>query len=451
MTHASMDAPARATAGIGDGLLRLSVGIESGRDLVDDLRSALEHAAPRVTPVRAVRGADADTTNVVLLGAGSIGRELLTQFSAVQHASPARFTVCGVADRTGFLGDASGLSPLTLRQLHEQKRTGGGIGGIAGAERGGAGDLITALASRGLQRAVLVDVTATDTHDLLRLGLRHGWAAVLANKIPLAADQSRVDALWRAAEEYGCQLRYEATVGAGLPIIDTIGKLLESGDDVVAIEGCPSGTLGFLFAELGAGRPFSEALAEAVDLGLTEPDPRVDLAGLDVARKALILGRQIGYRGNLDDVAVEPLFPRDLAKVSVSEFLQRTRTLDGAWADRVAEARDAGCVLRYRVRVTPAALTVGLVRVPLGRPLAALSGTDNQFAITTARYDRQPLVITGPGAGPGVTAAGVYNDLRAIAATRQQAPIGARRGTPRIEGHGAPMAARLAATPELSA
>ena len=211
---------------------------------------------------------------------------------------------------------------------------------------------------------------------------------------------------------------HEATVGAGLPVIDTLRKLIEAGDRVTAIEGCPSGTLGFLFGQLGRGQTFSSALHQAIAAGYTEPDPRVDLSGLDVARKALILARIIGVRGDLASVRVESLVPDPLAHVSRDEFLSRASELDETWRQRVESARARGSVLRYRARVTRRTVRVGLAEVPVTNPLSLLHGTDNQFSFKTARYHAQPLVITGPGAGPAVTAAGVYNDLLRLVAER---------------------------------
>jgi homoserine dehydrogenase len=210
-------------------------------------------------------------------------------------------------------------------------------------------------------------------------------------------------------------VRHEATVGAGLPVIDTLHKLQDSGDRVLRIEGCPSGTLGFLFGELGRGAAFSGALRAAMARGYTEPDPRDDLSGTDVARKALILARLVGFRGDLGSIAVESLVPPALRGVPRDEFLARAGELDAPWAARVRAAAAKGRVLRYRARVTPRTITVGIVSVAATDPLGALSGTDNQFAFTTARYRPQPLVITGPGAGAAVTAAGVYGDLLALA------------------------------------
>src|SRR5207302_2953484 len=179
-----------------------------------------------------------------------------------------------------------------------------------------------------------------------------------------------------------------ATVGAGLPVLDTLRKLAESGDEVLAIEGCPSGTLGFLLGEVGRGVAFSDALRAAVVAGYTEPDARVDLSGLDVARKALILGRLIGYRGDLGGVQVESLVPDALRDLPLAAFNSRVAELDEEWVSRVRDAQNRGQVLRYRARVTPDEISVGLVGVDAADPLASLTGTDNQFSITTRPYQQ---------------------------------------------------------------
>jgi homoserine dehydrogenase len=210
-------------------------------------------------------------------------------------------------------------------------------------------------------------------------------------------------------------LLHEATVGAGLPIIDTYQKLVESGDRVSKIEGCPSGTLGYLFGELGRGTPFSTALRGAIAKGYPEPDPREDLSGKDVARKALILGRLIGFRGELSDIAVESLVPEGADRLALAAFLRRLDEYDAAWAERVAAAAARGGVLRYRAIVTARSIRVGLVVVDASSPMASLNGTDNQFIFTTMRYQKNPLVITGPGAGPAVTAGGILNDVLQLA------------------------------------
>jgi aspartokinase/homoserine dehydrogenase 1 len=219
---------------------------------------------------------------------------------------------------------------------------------------------ITSVLPRG---SILVDATAAETHRLLESALLRGFDLVLANKLPLAGAHADFERLRALAAKRGRRIAHEATVGAGLPVIDTLNKLIDAGDRVLSIEGCPSGTLGFLFGELGKGRRFSAALRDAIDAGYTEPDPRTDLSGIDVARKALILARVIDFRGDLDDVAVESLVLAPLRHVPLAEFLSRLEELDDAWTERVRGAAAQGCVLRYRAHVTKKAIAVGLARV----------------------------------------------------------------------------------------
>jgi aspartokinase/homoserine dehydrogenase 1 len=153
-------------------------------------------------------------------------------------------------------------------------------------------------------------------------------------------------------------------------------------------------------------------------LGYTEPDPRDDLSGMDVARKALILAQLLGYEGTLDEVGVESLVPEELRTVTAVEFLARIEELDPIWRRRVADVRASGRVLLYRATVTAESVRVGLVAVGALSSAAALTGTDNQFVITTTRYRANPIVISGPGAGVAVTAAGVLNDVLKLARWR---------------------------------
>jgi aspartokinase/homoserine dehydrogenase 1 len=349
--------------------------------------------------------------DVVLLGVGAIARELLAQVAATR--SPLR--VCGLIDTSGYVFDPRGFSRARLAGFVAIKTARRPLASLAGARRGGALDALAEICDHALTRPVLVDATAADTSAILETMLRRGWNLVLANKLPLAGDQALFDRLRCKADGRARQVLHEATVGAGLPVIDTLRKLQEAGDRVLRIEGCPSGTLGFLFGELGRGRTFSAALRSAVAAGYTEPDPRIDLSGADVARKALILARLIGFRGSLADVSVESLIPAALRDVPLPDFLARLPELDESWKSRIDAAGERGRVLRYRARVTRRSIEVGLTAVAATDSLGALDGTDNQFAFTTMRYRKQPLVITGPGAGPAVTAAGVYNDLLRLA------------------------------------
>ena len=357
------------------------------------------------------------TAQVIVLGAGTVGRELLRQITGGPQAR-ARLAVCGVIDRSGFVFDPHGLSRRAVLELCRRKARGDVVADARHGRRARPDESIDVVSRGRLARPVLVDATAADTRALLQRALARGFDAVLANKLPLSSSQAEVDALHAVAAASRRTILYEATVGAGLPVIDTLHKLLDSGDTVLRIEGCPSGTLGFLFGALQQGRAFSAALRDAIAAGYTEPDPRTDLSGLDVARKALILGRRIGFRGELSDVMVASLVPPPLRGISTAEFLERVEEMDAPIAARVARAAAGGRSLRYRACISRRSITVDVAEVSARDPLAFLSGTDNQFTFTTARYRERPLVITGPGAGAPVTASGIQSDLLRIAAQR---------------------------------
>lgn len=359
------------------------------------------------------RAARAD---VVILGYGRIGRELARQLDGATGRIGVR--VAAVIDRSGFVLDPNGLTGLRLETLADSKESGISLADAPSGVRATASEALASIRQLGLSRPILVDLTASDTTPELEEAIASGMDLVLANKRPLADLRDATRGLARHAAAHGRRVLHEATVGAGLPLLDTISKLQESGDEVVAIEGCPSGTLGYLFGEIGRGTPFSTALRAAMLLGYTEPDPREDLSGMDVARKALILAQLLGYEGTLDKVEVESLVPDDLRSVTAAEFFSRVEELDSVWRERVAEAHASGRVLRYRATVTAESVRVGLVAVDVSSSFATLTGTDNQFAITTKRYRNNPIVITGPGAGVAVTAAGVLNDVLKLARWR---------------------------------
>jgi len=372
------------------------------------------HAAFQLSKIGGGAVAHPDRTDVVLLGFGQIGRTLAPMIAKVKQDG-LTLRIVGLIDRSGLVFDARGLSPRRLATLAAAKAKGTPLAKATGGRRAAAAEAVGFVARHALSNPVLVDLTADDTTDTIKTALGAGMHVVLANKRPVTADKRRYDALRTAAQTHGRRLLHEATVGAGLPIIDTYQKLVESGDRVAKIEGCPSGTLGYLFGELGRGTRFSAALRGAIAKGYPEPDPREDLSGLDVARKALILGRLLGFAGELGDIAVESLVPDGAERLSREEFLRRLEEYDAPWEKRVAAAAARGGVLRYRAIVTPRRIRVGLVVVDASSPMASLNGTDNQFIFTTMRYKKNPLVITGPGAGPAVTAGGILNDVLKIA------------------------------------
>ncbi|GAC1488979.1 MAG: hypothetical protein NVS1B5_13100 [Gemmatimonadaceae bacterium] len=388
------------------------------REVLEGQSSALLKVVKGGNGTRPNRGEStgAARADVVILGYGRIGRELARQLDDATERSGVR--VAAVIDRSGFVLDPDGLTGVRLETLARSKELGIPLAEAPLGVGATASEALARIRRFSLSRPILVDVTASDTTPELEAAIAAGMDLVLANKRPLADLRDVTRGLARHAAAHGRRVLHEATVGAGLPLLDTISKLQESGDEVLAIEGCPSGTLGYLFGEIGRGTAFSAALRAAIALGYTEPDPRDDLSGIDVARKALILAQLLGYEGTLSEVKVESLVPEELRTVATAEFLARIEELDQVWRERAASARASGRVLLYRANVTRQSVRVGLVAVGALSSFATLTGTDNQFAITTTRYRANPIVITGPGAGVAVTAAGVLNDVLKLARWR---------------------------------
>ncbi|GLT32967.1 hypothetical protein SLA2020_075940 [Shorea laevis] len=270
-----------------------------------------------------------------------------------------------------------------------------------------------------IPNTVLVDCTADSHvasyyHDWLRKGIHVITPNKKANSGPL--DQYlKLRALQRKSYTH---YFYEATVGAGLPIVSTLRGLLETGDKILRIEGIFSGTLSYIFNSFIGSRSFSEVVAEAKEAGYTEPDPRDDLSGMDVARKVIILARDSGLKLELSDIPVQSLVPEPLkASASAEEFMRQLPLFDHDWAKERKEAEEAGEVLRY-VGVVDAVNQKGNVqlrRYKKEHPFAQLSGSDNIIAFTTKRYEKQPLIVRGPGAGAQVTAGGIFSDILRLA------------------------------------
>ena len=351
---------------------------------------------------------------LVLLGYGQIGQALASLLGRVDRPGLS-LQVAAVIDRSGFVFDPQGIGPRKLASLASEKRKGRRFADLQNGRAATAEEAVAHIASYALTRPVLIDLTADDTGPALQQALTHGMDLVLANKRPLAGRRLVSDALWQTGRARGRRILHEATVGAGLPIIDTYHKLVESGDRVARIEGLLSGTLGYVLSEVSAGVSFSQAVRGAMAKGYTEPDPRDDLSGMDVARKALILARLLGYPGELRRNAVESLVPKWARSLSLEQFLDRLEELDAGWKRRVEAAAAEGAVLRYVAVVSPVKIAVGVRSVPTTSPFASIKGSDNQLVFTTARYKDNPLVITGPGAGAEVTAAGVLNDILRLA------------------------------------
>jgi len=243
-----------------------------------------------------------------------------------------------------------------------------------------------------------------------------GIHVVTPNKKANSAARPEYQRMQEARRAAGAHFLYEATVGAGLPIMATLRDLRETGDRIHSIEGVLSGTLAYLFNVFDGERTFSATVAQAHARGLTEPDPRDDLSGLDVARKLVIIGREMGLEIELADVRVESLVPPELCDCSIERFLEGLALHDARMRERRQGAARAGLCLRYVGRLAESGeATVGIERVEAKHPFANMALTDNIVRFVTDRYADNPLVIQGPGAGPEVTAGGVFGDLLRLA------------------------------------
>lgn len=350
-------------------------------------------------------------TPIIQLGLGGVGRALVRQMLAVTSTIRRRYGIdlryTALVDSRGALAGDPALTDDQIQTVLTAKAAGYHIDSLAHAitDRHWL-ELLPAT------MAIVVDVTAAGSHAApLAAAISAGHRVVLANKRPLCESYE----LFAALTERGAT-RYEATVGAGLPVIGVLQSLIDSGDEVRAIEAALSGTLGFLMSELERGVGFADAVRTAHQLGYTEPDPRDDLSGADVARKALILARTCGMHLPPDAVTAEPLFPATLKEIGVTEFLQRLEEAEHEVMNRLQVAKASGKVLRYITRISPDnGVEVGLRELPTDHPLASLRGPDNMISFTTNRYADRPLVVRGPGAGVEVTAAGVLSDIVATA------------------------------------
>ena len=343
-----------------------------------------------------------------LAGVGGVGEALLGQLAehapALEESRRLRLRIVGVANSRGAVVDAGGIEAGdALRRV----RSGDG--------RVSHDDFRAFLATdRGAPR-VFVDCSASESVTEWYAGMQSSGASVVtANKLRLARSMEEFRALW---PESGEGFYHETTVGAALPVVRTLADLVATGDRVRKIEGVLSGTVAFLLSEVARGRTFSESVRSAHELGYTEPDPREDLGGRDVARKILILARLAGNALEPDDVGVESLLPDESwTALSLDEFWKRGPELDEGIAARHAAAADAGRQLVYLASFVEGRAAVGLTEIEEDHPCAGVRGTDSVLALTTDRYADSPLVIRGPGAGPELTASGVFADvLRAVA------------------------------------
>jgi bifunctional aspartokinase / homoserine dehydrogenase 1 len=351
------------------------------------------------------------TLSVGVLGPGTVGRAFLEQFAAQAAQLREQFQLDlrlrGIMGSKRMLLGEPAIAPLEWRAELES--------------RGAAADLgafVEHVQVDYLPHTVLVDCSASDAvaahyPDWLASGVH----IVTPNKKANSATLEFYRRLQQARRTGASHYLYEATVGAGLPIVHTLRDLRQTGDEITSIEGILSGTLAYLFNVYDGHKPFSEIVGDARARGYTEPDPRDDLSGTDVARKLIILGREMGLGLELADVKVESLVPEALRGGSIEEFMQRLPQYDSMMRGRLEGARARGNVLRYIGRLSAAGeANVGLVELPQSHAFANIALTDNVVRFATRRYCQNPLIVQGPGAGPEVTAGGVFADLLRLAA-----------------------------------
>jgi bifunctional aspartokinase / homoserine dehydrogenase 1 len=342
---------------------------------------------------------------VILIGPGNIGGTLLKQIHQQQsylHSEGFDVRVCGIYDIGKAVFSSKGIDLKRWKDHIDNS-----------AKRMDNTEFLRNIAALQLTNGVIVDCTASsEIVDLYEDFVKLNMHIVTPNKRANVLPWPRYKKLTELMKSRQKLFFYEANVGAGLPIISTLQDLIASGDQIVKIEGMFSGTLSHLFNHFNGSTPFSALVEDALKLGYTEPDPREDLSGNDVARKLLILARQIGLQMDMSDIKVESLVPQPLRRGDFSkEFFKRYAKYDEAMKRRLEAAHTHGSVLRYVAVLEGKKASAGILEVPKNHMLASTKGSDNIIAFTTQRYSKTPLVVQGPGAGADVTAGGVFSDL----------------------------------------
>ncbi|PHS09151.1 MAG: bifunctional aspartate kinase/homoserine dehydrogenase I [Kordia sp.] len=350
--------------------------------------------------------------NIVIFGKGLVGGTLINQIlsntKAILKRRQIQLNIVAVASSKKVLLNKNGVSENWGIELEQN-----------GIENYTTETIIEFAEKHHLENLIAVDNTASAEfiQEYIPL-IKAGFDLVSSNKIANTSSNQFYIQLREVLEENNKQYLYETNVGAGLPLIDTIKLLHHSGEDIVKIKGVFSGSLSYLFNTYSAeDRPFSEVLQEAIDKGFTEPDPREDLCGNDVARKLLILARELDLINELSDVNIENLIPEPLRAIETNTFLQSLDQLNAHYQEIKAQ-QQSGNVLRYIGELSGdlskpngAKLDVKLVSVPNNSALGSLKGSDSIFEIYTKSYGENPLVIQGAGAGAAVTARGVFGDI----------------------------------------
>lgn len=344
--------------------------------------------------------------NLYIVGAGTVGSRLLEQLRQ-QHEYllenlRLNVRVVGLANSKRLIFDEEGINlNLWKEQLNSASEN-----AVEPAETA------KVIVEQNLRNSVFVDVTAdAGVVDMYPPLLEKSVSVIACNKIAASSDYEKYAALKELAREYSANFLFETNVGAGLPVINTLNDLMRSGDRVNRIEAVLSGTLNFVFNNYDGSRIFADVVRQAQDEGYTEPDPRLDLSGTDVARKILILAREAGYRLETDDIENIPFLPASCFEGSVEDFYAEMTRQEDHFRKLLDGAVLKGLKLKYIASLVDGKASVGLQSIGLDHNFANLSGKDNAVLFYTNRYADQPLVVKGAGAGADVTAAGVFADI----------------------------------------
>ena len=346
------------------------------------------------------------TIHLFQMGVGQVGKKLLEQISENQEfflKRGAQIKLVGVANSKSFAISKDGIKDWD--------------NSLKSGKAGGVNDFLATIKELNLPNSIFVDCTASEeVGNTYEKFLDSSISIVTPNKKANSSSYERYKALKVIAKKRNVKFFYETNVGAGLPVISTLNDLLISGDKVIKIEAVLSGTLSYIFNTFNSETKFSDVVKKAKAEGYTEPDPRDDLSGTDVARKLLILAREIGIGLELKDINVQSLVPKECESCkSGDEFLAKLPEHDGYFADIANKAKLENKVLRFIGKIESGKAEVSLQAVDSNHPFYSLSGSDNIISFVTERYLNRPLVVKGPGAGTDVTAAGVLADILRVA------------------------------------
>lgn len=346
--------------------------------------------------------------NLFICGIGTVGGNLIEQIRAqydeLMRTRRVKLNVVGISSSSKALFSRDGIDLSTYRKA------------LADAQPSDMGRLVNEITGMNIFNSVFVDCTASEeVAGIYKTLLEHNVSVVAANKIAASGDYESYRKLKDTALRRGVKFLFETNVGAGLPIIGTIGDLCSSGDKILKIEAVLSGTLNFIFNEIAADVPFSETVRRAKEQGYSEPDPRIDLSGKDVVRKLVILAREAGYKVEQDDVEKNLFIPNELLKGSLNDFWKALPSLDNEFERKRKIIERENKRWRFVAKMDMGKTSVSLEAVPVGHPFYGLEGSNNIVLLTTERYREYPMQIQGYGAGAGVTAAGVFANIMSIA------------------------------------